>query len=365
MRVLIAPDKFAGTLTAVEAAAAIEAGWLRRDPGAEVYVAPMADGGPGFLDVLSSFVDGTLLAVTVRGPYGEPVPATVLVSGETAYLESAQACGLHLTDPAHRRPEEASTYGVGELIDAALRAGATRLVVGLGGSATSDAGAGMLAALGATADPADALTGGAAGLATLSTLDLTSAQKRLAGVRVVAATDVANPLLGIRGAVKTFGAQKGLVEERMPAVDGWLARFADAAGRKAADAKGAGAAGGLGYGLLLLGAEQVSGIDLVATLSGLAVKAGRVDLVLTGEGFFDFQSRDGKVVAGVAKVAGEALRPCVVLAGQVLIGSREMRTMGVESAYGMVDLVGREQAFADPHGSLAAMAERVARSWAR
>ena len=165
MRVLIAPDKFAGTLTAVEAAAAIEAGWRRRDPDAEVYFAPMADGGTGFLDVLGTVVDGTLLSVTVRGPLGDPVPATVLMAGETAYVETAQACGLHLVEPDRRRPEDGSTYGVGELVAAAVDAGARRVILGLGGSGTNDGGAGLLAALGATSTPSGALERGAAGLA--------------------------------------------------------------------------------------------------------------------------------------------------------------------------------------------------------
>ncbi|WP_433021680.1 glycerate kinase family protein [Kribbella sp. CA-294648] len=364
MRVLIAPDKFAGTLTAVEAAAAIEEGWRRRDPQAEVLIAPMADGGPGFIDVLSTVVDGRLLSVVVRGPLGAEVPATVLVGGETAYIETAQACGLHLVEPADRRPEDASTYGVGQLIAAAVDAGAKRIILGLGGSGTNDAGAGLLAALGATA-VGGSLEAGAKGLAELTEVDLEPARTRLAGVELVAASDVENPMLGLRGATNIFGTQKGITDERKPAVDGYLTRFAELAGRKTADQKGAGAAGGLGYALLLLGAERVSGIDLVASLTGLEVKAGQVDLVLTGEGAFDFQSRDGKVISGVAKVANDAMRPCVVLAGKVQIGAREMRTMGVESAYSLVDAVGEERAFADPHGSLATVAERVAKTWAR
>ncbi|MFG1907894.1 glycerate kinase [Kribbella sp. NPDC048928] len=386
MRILIAPDKFAGTLTAVEAAAAIEEGWRRRDPGAEVLVAPMADGGPGFIDVLSAVVDGKLLSVTVRGPLGEETPATVLLAGETAYIETAQACGLHLVEPKSRRPEDATTYGVGQLITAAVDAGARRIILGLGGSGTNDAGAGLLAALGATATTAaeasttggaasptggaeaagvGRLDAGAAGLAGLASVDLTAARERVAGIEFVAASDVENPMLGLRGATNIFGAQKGITDDRKPAVDGWLTHFAELADRKTADQKGAGAAGGLGYALLLLGAERVSGIDLVAELTGLKQKAAQVDLVISGEGAFDFQSRDGKVIAGVAKVANDAMRPCVVLAGKVLIGSREMRSMGVESAYALVDTVGEDQAFADPHGSLATVAERVARTWAR
>jgi glycerate kinase len=288
-----------------------------------------------------------------------------------------------LVEPKQRRPEDASTYGVGQLITAAVDAGAKRIILGLGGSGTNDAGAGLLAALGATAtaqtapgtadgaEPADGsagvgrLDGGAAGLAGLGGVDLGPARERVAGVEFIAASDVENPMLGLRGATNVFGSQKGISDERKPEVDGWLTHFAELADRKTADKKGAGAAGGLGYALLLLGAERVSGIDLVAELTGLKQKASQVDLVISGEGAFDFQSRDGKVIAGVAKVANDAMRPCVVLAGKVLIGSREMRSMGVESAYALVDAVGEEQAFADPHGSLAAVAERVARTWAR
>ncbi len=310
----------------MEAAAAIEEGWRRRDPEAEVLVAPMADGGPGFIDVLSAVVDGSLLSVTVRGPLGEDTPATVLLAGETAYIETAQACGLHLVKPKQRRPEDATTYGVGQLIAAAVDAGAKRIILGLGGSGTNDAGAGLLAALGATATGGD-LAAGATGLAGLTAVDLEPARTRMAGIEFVAASDVENPMLGLRGATNVFGTQKGITDDRKPEVDGWLTHFAE--------------------------------------LTGLKEKASRVDLVLSGEGAFDFQSRDGKVIAGVAKVANDAMRPCVVLAGKVLIGAREMRTMGVESAYSLVDAVGEEQAFADPHGSLATVAERVARTWAR
>ncbi len=161
MRVLVAPDKFAGTLSAVEAARAIAEGWRRRAPGDDVDLAPMSDGGPGFLDVLHEALGGELVGLSVSGPYGDPVPAAVLVSGGTAYVESAQACGLHLTPPAERNPERASTYGVGQLVRAAIDSGADRVVVGLGGSGTNDGGAGLLAALGAVPTPAGALWSGA------------------------------------------------------------------------------------------------------------------------------------------------------------------------------------------------------------
>ena len=174
MRVLIAPDKFAGTLSAVEAAAAIAEGWARRAPDDELDLAPMADGGPGFVAVLHATLGGDLLATTVRGPYGESVPGSVLRVGGTAYVEAAQACGLHLTSEDARRPEHASSYGVGELVAAAVDAGADKVVVGLGGSGTNDAGAGLLAALGATSTPAAALEGGPATLATLEAVTSTT-----------------------------------------------------------------------------------------------------------------------------------------------------------------------------------------------
>jgi len=361
MRVLIAPDKFAGTLTAVEAARAIAAGWARHAPDDVLDLAPMADGGPGFVDVLHTALGGKLLAVTVRGPAGEATPATLLRVGDTAYVESAQACGMHLTrgDGA----EGATSYGVGELVRAAVAGGASTVAVGLGGSGTNDGGAGLLAALGATADVPLHL--GAAGLEGVTTVDLTDARALLAGVAVVVATDVDSPLTGLFGATKTFGPQKGIPEDRLPAVDGLLEVYAAATARRTSLEKGAGAAGGLGFALLALGGTRRPGIELVAHALDLAGRARLADLVVTGEGAFDFSSRSGKVPYGVAQIAEAALRPCVALAGQVLVGSREMRALGVESAYSLVDLVGEERAFAAPAEALAALAERVARTWSR
>ena len=363
MRVLVAPDKFAGTLTAVEAAHAIAEGWRRRAPGDELDLAPMSDGGPGFVDVLHATLGGELLSRTVTGPYGDPVPAAVLLSGGTAYVESAQACGLHLTPAEHRAPERATTYGVGELVGTAIEAGAERVVVGLGGTGTNDGGAGLLAALGAVPTPQDALGGGPETLSRLDGVDLSAALGRCAGVELVAATDVDNPLLGLIGATNVYGAQKGVAADRVHAVDATLERLADATDRKVALAKGAGAAGGLGFALLLLGARRVPGIELVADAVDLPRRAREAELVVTGEGAFDFSSRSGKVPYGVAGVAATAIRPCIALAGKVLVGSREMRALGVESAYAVADLVGEEQSFSRPAESLAALAERVARSW--
>lgn len=370
MRVLIAPDKFAGTLSAPEAAAAIAEGWRRHAPADQTDLAPMSDGGPGFVEVLHASLGGTLLPATVEGPYGEQVPGAVLLtspSGEgtatTAYVESAQACGLHLTPVQRRDPERASSHGVGELVRTAVEAGATRVVVGLGGSGTNDGGAGLLAALGAVADPPDALRRGAEGLSSLDTVHLDAPRSMLSAVSIEVASDVDNPLLGLTGATNVYGAQKGLVEERKVAVDAMLARLAAATDTKLARSKGAGAAGGLGFALMLLGATRRPGVHLVADALDLGRRAADADLVVTGEGAFDFSSRSGKVPYGVAQVATAAIRPCIALAGKVLVGSREMRALGVESAYAMVDLVGERASFDQPYESLAALSHRVARSW--
>ena len=359
MRILVAPDKFAGTLSAVDAAEAIAEGWRRQAPDDEIDLAPMSDGGPGFVDVLHAALGGDLVVEAVSGPFGDTVPATVLLVDGTAYVESAQACGLQLT--AGERAEHASTAGVGELVAAAIDAGARTVVVGLGGSGTNDGGAGMLGGLGATADVR--LDDGVLGLNGVRHVDLDPARARTAGVRLVAASDVDIPLTGLFGATRTFGAQKGILEERMPLLDGILEGFAAVAGFRTSLEKGSGAAGGLGFGLLLLGAEREAGIDLVADAVGLADRARRADLVITGEGAFDFSSRAGKVPYGVASVASAALRPCIALAGQVLVGSREMRALGMDAAYSLVDLVGEDEAFADPEGALALLAQRVARTW--
>jgi glycerate 2-kinase len=359
MRILVAPDKFAGTLSAVEAAEAIAEGWRRQAPDDEIDLAPMSDGGPGFVDVLHATLGGELLVTTVDGPLGGELPATLLVVGDTAYVESAQACGLHLTGTEHGT--RAHTQGVGGLVGAAAAGGARRIVVGLGGSGTTDAGAGLLAALGATAD--GPLSAGGVSLEGVTAVDLAPARRAVAGIELVAATDVDIPLTGLFGAAKTFGPQKGLTEDEIVRIDAALERFATATDRRLSLEKGAGAAGGLGFALMLLGAQRRSGIELVAHAVRLAARARAADLVITGEGAFDFSSRAGKVPFGVAAVAAEALRPCIALAGQVLVGSREMRALGMDSAYSLVELVGEERAYGDPAVSLAALAERVARTW--
>ncbi|SHK26713.1 glycerate kinase [Pseudonocardia thermophila] len=371
MRVVVAPDSFGETLSAPEAAAAIAEGWRRTAPGDELELLPVADGGTGFVDVLYAVLGGTLHTTTVIGPSGAPVPATWLQVGECAYVESAAVCGLHLVPRAERTPQTAATvttHGVGELIRAAIAAGATEIVVGLGGSATTDGGAGMLAALGAhplAADGAELPPGGAA-LADVARLD---GRPDIAGLRLVAAVDVDDPLLGRHGAAAVFGPQKGADDRMIAVLDESLARFADVlaehTGRDVRDEPGAGAAGGLGAALLALGAERVSGAGLVRGLVGLDAALDRAGLVITGEGSFDWQSLRGKLVTAVARGAAERGVPCIVLAGQVSVGRREAAAVGVEAAYGVAEQTGLEASLADPAGTLASLAERVAKRWSR
>ena len=371
MRVLLAPDGFGGTLTPAAAATALADGWRRRAPEDELDLAPLSDGGPGFLDVLAAALPAAVLhGLEVEDPLGRAVPAGVLLDGATAYVESAQACGLHLLSEQERDPRTTTTYGVGQLVRKALDAGATRVVVGLGGSATNDGGSGMLAALGvARADAAgQPLPPGGAALRRVGRLS-GAPDPRLTEVELVAATDVDSPLLGLRGASAVFGPQKGASREDVALLDAALERWADALeghlGTQVRDEPGAGAAGGLGAALLALGARREPGIALVQRTVGLAERVARADLVVTGEGAFDSSSLTGKVVSGVAATAAEHAVPCIVLAGEVRVGRREAAAAGVEATWSLVEAVGLERALGEPSSALAELAARVAGQWSR
>jgi glycerate kinase len=372
MRVVLAPDGFGGTLSAVEAAEAMRTGWGRAAPGDELVALPLSDGGPGFVDVLSTVLESRTVPVPTTDPFGRPVVGAVLLAGDTAYVESAQATGLHLLTAAERDPLVASSYGLGALLAAAVECGAARVVVGLGGSATNDAGAGMLAALGvAPLDGAGSVLpyGGLA----LALLDRLEGPPQLRGARLVAATDVDNPLCGPHGATAVFGPQKGLRPEDRDRLDAALARWAEVAARDLpgapaglVDLPGAGAAGGLGAALLALGGRRESGVSLVAAAVDLPGTLAGADLVLTGEGSFDFQSLRGKVAGGVAALAVEQGVPCLVLAGQVSVGRQQASAAGVEAAYSVAESAGSvEAALERPADRLADLAEQVARQWSR
>lgn len=379
MRVLLCPDKFAGTLPAPEVAAAVAAGWRTVTDGDDLLIRPLADGGPGFVEVLAEALGGRLVPVSTVDPLGRPAAGEILLTadGATAYLESAQACGLHLLSATERDPKTTTSYGLGLLVAAAVESGARTVVIGLGGSGTNDAGAGMLAALGVT--PLDA-TGAALpyGGAALALVDALDGAPRLRGVRLVAATDVDNPLLGLHGASNVFGPQKGADRADVLLLDAALERFAAVLERDLPDCPaglgtlpGGGAAGGIGAALLALGGGCESGIGLVTRATRLDAALDTADLVITGEGSFDHQSLRGKVVAGVAGAARDRGVPCVVVAGQVGTGRREAASAGVTDAYSLVEHFGGEErggldaALSRPAEGLRELGARLARQWSR
>lgn len=326
LRVLVAPQEFKGTLTAVEAAEAIATGLRRSHPGWQFDLLPMADGGPGTTDALLAALGGQRHTAAASDPRRWPIGvAWGLLPGKRAIVECAAASGLLHLRPEERTPamvRRASSYGTGEIILKALDYDIEELIVGLGGSATNDGGAGMAQALGfrlLDAAGKNVLPGGAA-LSALDRIDASAAHPLLTHIRCVGATDVTNPLCGPNGASAVYGPQKGADEAAIEELDAALAHFAAVIKRDlgvdVADRPGAGAAGGLGAGLIaFLGAELVSGAKVVAQAAGLEARVQQANLVITGEGRLDGQTAFGKTPQFVAQAASEAGRPVVCLAG--------------------------------------------------
>ncbi|MDQ1704913.1 MAG: glycerate 2-kinase [Frankiaceae bacterium] len=362
MRVVVAPDSFGGTLSAVEAATAVADGWHEVAPDDDVVLLPLSDGGPGFVDVLGASLGGDRRPCTVCGPLGASTAAEVLVVGDVAYVEAAHAAGLHLLDVNERDPRRTTTFGVGELVTVAA-AGVNRVVVGLGGTATNDGGAGLWAALGA--EPSALLRAGGGALVDLP--EVFPPHPLPAGV--VVATDVDNPLLGPNGASAVYGPQKGAGRAAVLDLDDALRRWAElveavTGWQGLRDQPGAGAAGGLGFGLLALGAAQASGFGVVADALGLAGRLAGADLLVTGEGSFDSQSLRGKVVSGAAAAAQQAGLPCIVIAGQVAVGRQDAAAAGVDDAYAVADTLGSaDAALTAGAAGVRETAARVARLW--
>ncbi len=345
MRVLIAPDKFKGSVTAAEAATALRAGLLGSRPDLKVVLLPVADGGEGTVDAAISAGYQTM-PVVAEGPTGEAVDTCFAVLDGTAVVELADVAGLRRL-PGDKAPLTASSYGVGQVIAAALDAGATTIVLGIGGSSSTDGGAGMLQALGvrlAGQDGTDLERGGAA-LAGLMEIDLAGLDRRLrpgGGSTVLVASDVNNPLLGLSGAAAVFGPQKGATPAEVEILDAALARFAAATasvtGLDLAGAAGAGAAGGTGFGALAyLGAKLVPGVDLVLDLIGFDDALAGAGLVITGEGSMDTQSLGGKAPIGVARAAARHGVPVVAVAGQVRLSAEEVTGAGFAAVYALTD----------------------------
>lgn len=322
LRWLIAPQEFKGTLTASEAAEALQAGLREAAPEVLLDVAPLADGGPGTVDALLVSEPGERRVLTVQGPLGAPVRAAyaLLDAGRTALIEMAAASGLSLLRPEERDARRASTHGTGELIRDALDAGCSRIIVGMGGSATNDAGAGALTALGYRFLDAEGrqLPPGGSALRQLARVDTRLRHPRLMEVELLAAADVTAPLLGPNGASRLFGPQKGAEPQAVEELETALEYFAQGLAPEFIRVPGAGAAGGLGFGLAVLaGANIVSGYALVAQALHLERRAAAADAVITGEGRFDRQTAMGKGPAALARSGKELGKPVVLFAGSV------------------------------------------------
>ncbi|MDO5724617.1 MAG: glycerate kinase [Flaviflexus sp.] len=316
MKIVIAPDSFKESMSAPQAARAIERG-LRAVTSDTCHIVPMSDGGEGFLDALAVALDAERREVDTIDCLGRPIRAQIGVAGPLAIIETSRSCGLDLIPSSERDIRRADTRGVGQLMRAALDAGAQRLLVGIGGSATNDGGAGMLTALGARFldSSGEELEPNPDGLARLATVDTTGVDSRLAKVEIQVACDVTNPLLGSEGAAAIYGPQKGASTADVEFLDGVLDRLATCWDRERAERDGAGAAGGLGYALIMLGAQLRPGFDLVAEAVGLRELVADADLVITGEGKMDGQTLRGKVPAGVLGLAGST--PVIALAGSI------------------------------------------------
>jgi glycerate 2-kinase len=350
VQVLIAPDCYGDSLTAVEAAEAIARGWRRGRPDDELRLAPQSDGGPGFVGVLAGRL-GKVQTLRVSGPLTTEVTANWVldpVPPHTAYIECAQACGLALLGgpPTVQTALAAHSRGVGQLIAAAVEAGAEHIVVGLGGSSCTDGGRGMVDELGG----------------------LSAARNLLADVELIAATDVEHPLLGPRGAAAVFGPQKGadadtvrVLEQRL---SDWAVELNAAAGRAVSDEAGAGAAGGIGAGLLALGGRRESGAAIIAEHTRLADDVAAAELVITGEGRFDDQSLHGKVVSALAGGARSHRTPVLVLAGQVTLDQATLANAGIAAAFSITDHAGSVQlAIEDAANQLEGLAHVTAAAW--
>lgn len=360
MKVLVAPDKFKGSLTALEAAQAIERGIRRAVPNARVILCPLADGGEGTVEAMTNVPGGQTVTVTVTGPLGGTVrskfgilglsifsPVSLVRAGEaqlTGVIEMALASGIALVPLDKRNPMITTTYGTGELIRAALNEGCRKIVIGIGGSATTDGGMGMAQALGVTfRDGTGVELGLGSGqyLSDIAEIDVSGMDKGLKNLKVIIASDVKNPLCGPDGAAAVYGPQKGATPEMVKMLDAGLEHYAKVIKKKLGievnNVPGAGAAGGLGAGLMaFLGAEMKSGVDVIMDTVNFDYKLTQVDLVVTGEGQIDKQTLFGKTVAGVAERAKAKGVPVIAIAGSVKKDAEPLREHGLSEMHQFV-----------------------------
>ncbi|MGF1772036.1 glycerate kinase [Vibrio wakamikoensis] len=345
MKIIIAPDSYKESLTAMEVADAIEAGFKKIFTDAEYIKLPMADGGEGTVQSLVDATGGSIVSCDVTGPLGQTVEGFfgLMGDGSAAIIEMAAASGLHLVEPEKRNPLVTTTFGTGELVKAALDRGVKHIIVGIGGSATNDGGIGMAQALGAKLLDADgnALGFGGGELSKLASIDLAELDPRLADIKLEVACDVDNPLCGPKGASHVFGPQKGATPEMVETLDSNLARYAEVIkstnGRDVVNTAGAGAAGGLGAALLgLFDAELRPGIQIVMDAVNLSEVVKDADLVITGEGRIDSQTIHGKTPIGVARTAKQYDIPVIAIAGSTAKDCEVVHEHGIDAAYSVV-----------------------------
>lgn len=372
MKIVIAPQGFKGSLTALQIARSIETGVKKVFPDAETVLVPAADGGDGTLQALVDSSDGSIESATVSDPLGRPIEATwgAMGDGETAVIEMASASGLALLALDELDPLNTTTYGTGELFTAALDAGYRRFIVGIGGSATNDGGAGLAQSLGISLKGADGneLARGGAALADIDHVDMSNFDQRLRGVEVTVACDVNNPLCGEDGASAVFGPQKGATPETIKQLDVALSRFADVVESdldvSVRERPGAGAAGGLGAGLMaFLDARLAAGVDIVLDAVGLDAALEGTDLVLTGEGQIDHSTIFNKTPVGIAERAGKRGIPVIAIAGGLGAGYQETHDKGIASAFTLVSgPMSLDEAMADTANLLSGVAEEIMRT---
>lgn len=373
MKIVIAPDSFKDSLSAQGVADAIALGLTGVWPDAQLVKCPMADGGEGTVESILAACEGQLRRTSVRGPLGTPVDAAWgwLPQSLTAIIEMAEASGLQLVAPGQRDACVSSTYGTGELIRAALDAGAQRVILAIGGSATNDGGAGAMQALGVKLLDAreQTLAPGGLALAQLARIDLSELDPRLARVRFDIAADVNNPLCGPHGASVIFGPQKGASPSQVEQLDRALGHFADQCAQvlksDVRDEPGSGAAGGLGFAAkAFLGAQFKAGVEVVAELVGLSEAVKGADLVITGEGRFDAQTLRGKTPFGVARIARQHGVPVIVIAGTLGEGYQALYEHGIDAAFALTSgPMTLEQACSEAPRLLAERASDIARVW--
>ena len=346
MKILVAPQEFKGSISALSVAEAAETGVMRVFPEAEVVLCPVADGGDGTLETLVEVSGGEVRTCSVQNPIGETITAQwgAMGDGVTAVIEMARTSGLALLSLDERDPLNSSTFGLGQAILEALNQGFRKFIVGIGGSATNDAGAGMAQALGATLLNAEgkSIPFGGAALADLRYIDISKMDTRIENSQFMVACDVSNPLTGDEGASAVYGPQKGATPEMVAQLDNALLNFAEIVkkdiGKNVSEISGAGAAGGLGAGMLaFMGAELKAGVDIVLETVQLREKLSDVDLVITGEGGMDFQTVYNKAPIGVARIAGEFNIPTIAIAGLLGQNFTVVHDHGIRAATSIVD----------------------------